>query len=345
MKLELSQAKRQGLVHIFGLYPAVSGTLDELTGGSFADGAAFAAGEALVTLIYHRKLGEDWEAEARALEEELDIMIIGRSRKQHIVLARDHVFERLEVDGREYVYQQAWITTLSDDVTHTTGAKGPSTDNLDEVVDQGFDFYHASVGGVGPTIGGSQLAHTMFSKGSDYTVSKPVIRAASEVEGGAADETAPSPDPLTGAQVAFSSVDHESMTLTVTGVTDASTPILYTFECVTSGCTADDLTPGDNTHTATGLDPSTPYEWDVRAIDDESNSTGVASISQSTSAQPAPPPSSGGGGGSGLLPNDSGMLPQYGPSCDEKEGDGWVGLDDVLRMLRLVNDECEVFRP
>ncbi|HAR08935.1 MAG: tRNA (uridine(54)-C5)-methyltransferase TrmA [Cobetia sp.] len=64
------------------------------------------SGEALVTLIYHRKLGEDWEAEARALEEELDIMIIGRSRKQHIVLTRDHVFERLEVDGREYVYQQ-----------------------------------------------------------------------------------------------------------------------------------------------------------------------------------------------------------------------------------------------
>ncbi|WP_088742757.1 tRNA (uridine(54)-C5)-methyltransferase TrmA [Cobetia sp. QF-1] len=64
------------------------------------------SGEALITLIYHRKLEEDWEVEARALEKDLGIMIIGRSRKQHIVLTQDHVFERLEVDGKEYVYQQ-----------------------------------------------------------------------------------------------------------------------------------------------------------------------------------------------------------------------------------------------
>lgn len=77
------------------------------------------------------------------------------------------------------------------------------------------------------------------------------------------------------------------MDLTVTGVTDASPPILYTFECVTGGCTEDDLTPGDNLHSATGLTASTSYEWDVRAIDDEGNSTTVASISQSTNAPPS----------------------------------------------------------
>lgn len=64
------------------------------------------SGEALVTLIYHRPLGEEWEQEARALEAELGIMIIGRSRKQRIVLTRDHVWERLEVDGRTLHYQQ-----------------------------------------------------------------------------------------------------------------------------------------------------------------------------------------------------------------------------------------------
>ncbi|MCK2183660.1 tRNA (uridine(54)-C5)-methyltransferase TrmA [Halomonas getboli] len=63
-------------------------------------------GEALVTLIYHRQLDEAWEAEARALEQALDIMIIGRARKQRRVLTRDHVWERLDVDGRELVYQQ-----------------------------------------------------------------------------------------------------------------------------------------------------------------------------------------------------------------------------------------------
>ncbi|WP_254277110.1 tRNA (uridine(54)-C5)-methyltransferase TrmA [Halomonas sp. 3H] len=64
------------------------------------------SGEALITLIYHRPLDEAWEAEARLLQERLGAMIIGRSRKQRLVLARDHVWERLEVDGRPFVYQQ-----------------------------------------------------------------------------------------------------------------------------------------------------------------------------------------------------------------------------------------------
>lgn len=64
------------------------------------------AGEALVTLVYHRPLDEAWEAEARRLQEALGVMIIGRSRKQRLVLERDHVWERLEVEGRELVYQQ-----------------------------------------------------------------------------------------------------------------------------------------------------------------------------------------------------------------------------------------------
>ncbi|MCB8887619.1 tRNA (uridine(54)-C5)-methyltransferase TrmA [Vreelandella malpeensis] len=64
------------------------------------------SGEALVTLIYHRPLDADWEAQARALETELGIMIIGRSRKQRLVLTRDHVWERLTVDGRTLDYQQ-----------------------------------------------------------------------------------------------------------------------------------------------------------------------------------------------------------------------------------------------
>ncbi|MGL6253132.1 MAG: tRNA (uridine(54)-C5)-methyltransferase TrmA, partial [Billgrantia desiderata] len=44
------------------------------------------SGEALVTLIYHRPLDEAWESEARRLQQALDILIIGRSRKQRLVL-------------------------------------------------------------------------------------------------------------------------------------------------------------------------------------------------------------------------------------------------------------------
>nr|WP_239031435.1 MULTISPECIES: tRNA (uridine(54)-C5)-methyltransferase TrmA [unclassified Modicisalibacter] len=64
------------------------------------------SGEALVTLIYHRRLDAAWEAKARALQERLNVSIIGRARKQRLVLDRDHVWERLAVDGRTLVYQQ-----------------------------------------------------------------------------------------------------------------------------------------------------------------------------------------------------------------------------------------------
>ncbi|MEC9482065.1 MAG: tRNA (uridine(54)-C5)-methyltransferase TrmA [Halomonas sp.] len=64
------------------------------------------SGEALVTMIYHRPLNEDWERDARRLQTQLGISLIGRSRKQRLVLDRDHVWERLEVDGRTWKYQQ-----------------------------------------------------------------------------------------------------------------------------------------------------------------------------------------------------------------------------------------------
>ncbi|WP_110600775.1 tRNA (uridine(54)-C5)-methyltransferase TrmA [Salinicola lusitanus] len=64
------------------------------------------SGEALVTMIYHKPLGEEWEAQARELQDRLGVSLIGRSRKQRLVLDRDHVWERLEVDGRELHYQQ-----------------------------------------------------------------------------------------------------------------------------------------------------------------------------------------------------------------------------------------------
>ncbi|GHB27612.1 tRNA (uridine(54)-C5)-methyltransferase TrmA [Salinicola rhizosphaerae] len=63
-------------------------------------------GEALVTLIYHKALDDNWESRARELQTLLGVSLIGRSRKQRIVLDRDHVWERLEVEGRELHYQQ-----------------------------------------------------------------------------------------------------------------------------------------------------------------------------------------------------------------------------------------------
>ena len=64
------------------------------------------AGDTLVTLIYHRKLGDSWEAVAAQLATQFDIQIIGRSRKQKLVLDRDYVDENLPIKGRQYLYRQ-----------------------------------------------------------------------------------------------------------------------------------------------------------------------------------------------------------------------------------------------
>ena len=63
-------------------------------------------GDTLVTLIYHRKLDELWESEARALAAQFGIAIVGRSRKQKVVLDRDYVTEQLSINGRNYQYRQ-----------------------------------------------------------------------------------------------------------------------------------------------------------------------------------------------------------------------------------------------
>lgn len=62
--------------------------------------------ECLVSLIYHRPLDDAWEALARELVSELGIHIIGRSRKQKIVLSQDFITETLSVDGKAWHYRQ-----------------------------------------------------------------------------------------------------------------------------------------------------------------------------------------------------------------------------------------------
>ena len=62
--------------------------------------------EALVTLIYHRHLDKQWEDAAKGLQSTLNIKIIGRSRKQKVVLDVDYVTEKFTIQGKEYLYRQ-----------------------------------------------------------------------------------------------------------------------------------------------------------------------------------------------------------------------------------------------
>lgn len=61
--------------------------------------------EVLVTLLYHKPLNNSWIEEAKALSRELKISLIGRARKQRIVLEREYINETLKVDDKIYRYR------------------------------------------------------------------------------------------------------------------------------------------------------------------------------------------------------------------------------------------------
>ena len=62
--------------------------------------------ECLITMLYHRKLDEEWSTEAKKLEALLDAKIMGRSRKQKVILSDEFVTEKLEIDGKIFTYVQ-----------------------------------------------------------------------------------------------------------------------------------------------------------------------------------------------------------------------------------------------
>ena len=68
------------------------------------------SGEVLISLLYHKQLNDEWQVEAEQLIEKLSIIapvnIIGRARKQKVVLHKDYLMEKLTVGDKSYVYHQ-----------------------------------------------------------------------------------------------------------------------------------------------------------------------------------------------------------------------------------------------
>ena len=62
--------------------------------------------ECLITMLYHRKLDDTWSAEAKFLEDELNCKVMGRSRKQKVILSDEYVTEKLDIDGKTFTYVQ-----------------------------------------------------------------------------------------------------------------------------------------------------------------------------------------------------------------------------------------------
>jgi len=62
--------------------------------------------ECLITMLYHRKLDDTWSVEAKELETLLECKIMGRSRKQKVILSDEFVTEKLTIDNKTFTYVQ-----------------------------------------------------------------------------------------------------------------------------------------------------------------------------------------------------------------------------------------------
>lgn len=69
------------------------------------------SGKLIISLLYHKKLTDEWQEQAKQLRIKLtefgfDVQLIGRASKQKICLAQDYIDEKLCVNQREYIYRQ-----------------------------------------------------------------------------------------------------------------------------------------------------------------------------------------------------------------------------------------------
>jgi len=69
-----------------------------------SDFLSSSSGEIVVSLIYHRRLDEEWQTLATEIASELGIYIIGRSRKQKVIIGQDYITEKLTIKGTEYKF-------------------------------------------------------------------------------------------------------------------------------------------------------------------------------------------------------------------------------------------------
>mgnify|MGYP000019851660 FL=1 len=68
------------------------------------------SGELLISMLYHKPLEPTWEENAKKLRAELSsiapVDIIGRAKKQKIIIDKDYVMESLQVGSDTFIYQQ-----------------------------------------------------------------------------------------------------------------------------------------------------------------------------------------------------------------------------------------------
>ncbi|MBT5934198.1 tRNA (uridine(54)-C5)-methyltransferase TrmA [Sulfurimonas sp.] len=93
--------------HIAVLMPKLLKSIEEKKIGFKLFGVDFlssSSGEIVISLLYHRRLDDEWQLLATQISNELGIYIIGRSRKQKLTIGQDYITETLKIDDSSYKF-------------------------------------------------------------------------------------------------------------------------------------------------------------------------------------------------------------------------------------------------
>ena len=93
--------------HITALMPKLLKSIEEKKIGFKLFGVDFlssSSGEIVISLLYHRRLDDEWQLLATQISKELGIYIIGRSRKQKLTIGQDYITETLKIDDSSYKF-------------------------------------------------------------------------------------------------------------------------------------------------------------------------------------------------------------------------------------------------
>ena len=95
-------------LHISKLMPKLLLVLDNNVMKNKLFGVDFLSskdGSIVVSLLYHKKLDEIWQDKAKDIADKLNISIVGRSRKQKVIIGDEFVVETLDVKEQKFRYK------------------------------------------------------------------------------------------------------------------------------------------------------------------------------------------------------------------------------------------------
>jgi len=162
----------------------------------------------------------------------------------------------------------------------TVALNDPNTDtgaSISTSVNAGT--YYLLITGVGNTV----TPYSDYDSLGQYFISGSVPPAS-------ADDTAPTPNPMTWASEP-SATSHNAINMTATVAVDDTSAVEYNFLCIVggTGCTNSGWQSGTG-HTASGLAASTNYTYRVMARDQAGNETASSASASATTDAPPPPP-------------------------------------------------------